>query len=112
MLSVAAKIAPCKSEWCFRALFGGPSEAVDYLFNAIMQLQPPKKQFSVTSLLLTLNFLKDPGTSELAFAARWRLDFRTCMKRIEFTLELIDSVLPEVISSTLSPFFPDSSECP
>ena len=96
MLSVAAQIASCKTERCFWVLFNCPSEAVDYLFNTIMQLQPPKIQFSAGFLLLTLNFLKEPGTSELAFAACWHLDRRTCMKRIESTLELIDYVLPEV----------------
>ena len=64
-----------KDERGFRAMFGGPSVAIELLFCWVMKkYEPSKNQFSGFSLLLMLNFLKDPGANWSSCASRWKLD--------------------------------------
>lgn len=97
MLDLAREISPVKSERDFRAMFGGPSEAIGLVFDCILaRVRPSCRDFTPSSFLMTLNFLKDPGSSWLSCASRWRVDKRTLKRHIINTLQLIDFVLPEV----------------
>ena len=96
MLDIAKKISPVKNEREFRAMYGGPSIAIELLFRLILSLELESKDFTPYSLLITLNFLKDPGSSWFSVASRWRMDYRTIKRHLIRTLHLIDLVLPDV----------------
>ena len=106
MLGVARKISPVVlSERSFKSMYGGPSEAITFLFDQMDRVSPS----SSSSLLMTLNFLKDPASSWSNFGLRWGgLCPVTCEKRILQTLQFIDKVLPKVIFNiflSFAPFF-------
>jgi hypothetical protein len=96
-LDFAKMISPVKDEKSFRAMFGGPSEAIGVVFDWIKQLNLSCRDFDPSSLLVALNFLKDPGSSWTSCASRWRIDYRTLKSHLIKSLRLLNLVLPEVI---------------
>jgi hypothetical protein len=92
-LEYAQIITPVKNERDFRSFFGCPSDAINLLWSWMKCLDPKVKP---DSLLMTLNFLKDPGVNWFTVASRWRVCEKTIKKKIEDTVELINQTLPEV----------------
>jgi len=83
------------SERAFRAHFGISSFAVSHLWRWIIQ-EPLKPLFSGIHLLWTLYFLKCSSSSWEQIISFWHVkDERTFKKWVWYTLNLIDSILPE-----------------
>jgi hypothetical protein len=86
------------SEMNFRAHFGGPSVAIEYLWKSILSrfLSVLPSRWTLTNFLMTLMFLKCPLPTLQTNATRFHLDHRTMMKKIQQTLLLILKTLPNV----------------
>jgi hypothetical protein len=84
------------NERSFRALFGGPSSAIQYLYFWILQKCPEiPNWWGLTAYFLTLHWMKNPASSVKAFSLLHDVSENTLMRYIQITLELIHRTLPE-----------------
>jgi hypothetical protein len=96
-LKLGRQFTHSSSERDFRAHFGGPSLAVEKLMQWILfYLKDKEHHFDVDDLLMCLYFLKTGGPSWEVISSRFQMDKRTFKVHLNTTLDLINSVLPEV----------------
>jgi DDE superfamily endonuclease len=98
-LDFAHKFTHKYTERDFQADFGGPSYAVEKLFQWILfHLKEDKEnKFDADDLLMCLYFLKTGGPNWEVISSRFGVDNRTFKTHLNHTLDLIDAVLPEVV---------------
>ena len=80
------------SEKDFQAHFGGPSLAVEKLWEMI---QKPHA-WGIDDLFIGLFFLQSPGKSWSTISSRWGIHPNTFKKHLSWTLHIIIATLPEV----------------
>ena len=98
LLDVAYRMTGRRSEKDFRSLFGGPSEAIEFLWNCILaKMEPLPHTWNIDDLLMCLHFLKNPQSNLVCSSSRCGISTNTFKKHLSTTLSLIDFSLPEVI---------------
>jgi hypothetical protein len=85
------------SERDFRSHFGGPSVAIEKLWNLICMRNDLPKSWGVDNLLIGLFFLQNPGTSWSTSSSQWGIHPNTFKKHLMWTLQIIVDLLPGVI---------------
>ena len=85
------------SERDFRSHFGGPSVAIEKLWDLIQVQNDLPNSWGVDDLLIGLFFLQNPGTSWSTSSSRWGIHPNTFKKHLMWTLQIIVDTLPNVI---------------
>jgi hypothetical protein len=103
MLSLAKDlIGRHLSEKDFRSHFGGPSIAIEKLWELIQQRDDLPHSWGVDELLMGLYFLQSPGKSWSTTSSRWGCHPNTFKKHLHSTLTIIIASLPDVIILVIS----------
>ena len=85
------------SERDFRAHFGGPSAAIQKLWEMNLEKNDVPHLWGIDNLLMCLYFLQNPGTSWSVSSARWGVHPNTFKQHLIQSLTLIITTLPDVI---------------
>ena len=85
------------SEQDFRSHFGGPSLAIEKLWQIIKIRNDLPHLWGIDDLLMGLFFLQNPGNSWSTNSSQWGIHPNTFKKHLVWTLNIIISVLPDVI---------------
>lgn len=85
------------SERDFRSHFGGPSLAIEKLWQMILKKNDLPHLWGIDDLFMGLFFLQNPGNSWSTNSSRWGIHPNTFKKHLVWTLSIIVAVLPEVI---------------
>jgi hypothetical protein len=95
----------CK-ESDFRAHFGGPSIAIEYLWNQIVNrfTEVLPSRWNMNSFLLSLAYIKCPCPTLITNASRFHIDYRTMVIKTKQTCILIIKTLPNVYIHSFSSY--------
>ena len=85
------------SERDFRSHFGGPSLAIEKLWEMISKKDDLPHLWGIDDLLIGLFFLQNPGNSWNTNSSRWGIHPNTFKKHLIWTLSIIITILPDVI---------------
>jgi hypothetical protein len=97
-LELGRRFTHSSCERNFRAHFGGPSLAVQKLFQWILfHLEGKDQHFDPDDLLMCLYFLKTGGPNWEVISSRFGIHVKTFKAHLNATLDLIISVLPKVV---------------
>jgi hypothetical protein len=96
-LELGTCLTGSRRERDFRSHFGGPSNAIAYLWTLVRKTNPLLPHlWGAVEMLQSLCYLKSPGVNWATSSSRFNLDWRTLRANLQTTLNVIDSALPDV----------------